>query len=249
MVFSSEDSSEGEVELGLGLGVGGSKGGALWGGYSRILTAKDFGASTKSSSSSSSTKRAAQSVSPPHSAVSQVVGWPPIRAYRMNSLTNQTKNLITEEFSSSVEKHKTGNNIGKSTKVTNAKRLGGTSLFVKVNMDGHAIGRKVDLNAHRSYEALAETLDDMFHKPSTTMTTKSRLDLAGQAGIGGLLDGSSDFVLTYEDKDGDWMLVGDVPWEMFLCSAKRLRIMKTSEANGLGPRCQKRNGRQRTKPI
>lgn len=27
-----------------------------------------------------------------------------------------------------------------------------------------------------------------------------------------LLDGSSEFVLTYEDKDGDWMLVGDVPW-------------------------------------
>ena len=27
-----------------------------------------------------------------------------------------------------------------------------------------------------------------------------------------LLGGSSEFVLTYEDKDGDWMLVGDVPW-------------------------------------
>lgn len=23
----------------------------------------------------------------------------------------------------------------------------------------------------------------------------------------------SECVLTYEDKDGDWMLVGDVPWE------------------------------------
>lgn len=23
----------------------------------------------------------------------------------------------------------------------------------------------------------------------------------------------SKYVLTYEDKDGDWMLVGDVPWE------------------------------------
>lgn len=23
----------------------------------------------------------------------------------------------------------------------------------------------------------------------------------------------SDYVPTYEDKDGDWMLVGDVPWE------------------------------------
>lgn len=27
-----------------------------------------------------------------------------------------------------------------------------------------------------------------------------------------LLDDSSEFVLTYEDKEGDWMLVGDVPW-------------------------------------
>lgn len=27
-----------------------------------------------------------------------------------------------------------------------------------------------------------------------------------------LLDGSSEFVLTYKDKEGDWMLVGDVPW-------------------------------------
>lgn len=23
----------------------------------------------------------------------------------------------------------------------------------------------------------------------------------------------SEFAPTYEDKDGDWMLVGDVPWE------------------------------------
>ena len=27
-----------------------------------------------------------------------------------------------------------------------------------------------------------------------------------------LLHGS-EYVITYEDKDGDWMLVGDVPWE------------------------------------
>ncbi|KAI3676855.1 hypothetical protein L1987_86469 [Smallanthus sonchifolius] len=31
-----------------------------------------------------------------------------------------------------------------------------------------------------------------------------------------LLDGSSEFVLTYEDKEGDWMLVGDVPWRATL---------------------------------
>jgi auxin-responsive protein IAA len=27
-----------------------------------------------------------------------------------------------------------------------------------------------------------------------------------------LLNGS-EYVLTYEDKDNDWMLVGDVPWK------------------------------------
>ena len=35
----------------------------------------------------------------------------------------------------------------------------------------------------------------------------------GADGQSKLLDGSSHFVLTYEDKEGDWMLVGDVPWE------------------------------------
>ncbi|WRX22528.1 AUX/IAA domain - like 10 [Theobroma cacao] len=44
----------------------------------------------------------------------------------------------------------------------------------------------------------------------------------------------SDYAPTYEDKDGDWMLVGDVPWDMFVTSCKRLRIMKGSEARGLG---------------
>lgn len=41
--------------------------------------------------------------------------------------------------------------------------------------------------------------------------------LPGQDGLSesrlmDLLHGS-EYVLTYEDKDGDWMLVGDVPWE------------------------------------
>ncbi|KAJ7549399.1 hypothetical protein O6H91_07G052200 [Diphasiastrum complanatum] len=47
---------------------------------------------------------------------------------------------------------------------------------------------------------------------------------------------NSDYVITYEDKDGDLMLVGDVPWGMFIVTVKRLRIMKGSEAIGLAPR-------------
>lgn len=47
------------------------------------------------------------------------------------------------------------------------------------------------------------------------------IGLTGQYGCNAISgkDGLSEYrkdgeyVLTYEDKDGDWMLVGDVPWE------------------------------------
>ncbi|KAK3037374.1 hypothetical protein RJ639_030472 [Escallonia herrerae] len=60
-------------------------------------------------------------------------------------------------------------------------------------------------------------------------------DFMNESKLIDLLNGS-DYVPSYEDKDGDWMLVGDVPWEMFVDSCKRLRIMKGSEAIGLAPR-------------
>lgn len=31
--------------------------------------------------------------------------------------------------------------------------------------------------------------------------------------ITGLLDGNGEYTLTYEDNEGDKMLVGDVPWQ------------------------------------
>lgn len=37
-------------------------------------------------------------------------------------------------------------------------------------------------------------------------------DMLSETKLKDLLNGK-DYVLTYEDKDGDWMLVGDVPWE------------------------------------
>lgn len=41
-----------------------------------------------------------------------------------------------------------------------------------------------------------------------------------------LLDGSSSYLLTYQDKHGNWMFVGDAPWQVFVKSVKRLRIAK-----------------------
>lgn len=286
LVFSSEVSScypdenndSDELELGLGLSLGGGGASASlnkslkapsWcgnGQYARILTAKDLPSMiSKSSSSSSPTvpkanhKRiAADSVSPPNGSSSQVVGWPPVRAYRMNSL-NQAKLSITEDFSSIVDKsenvvvNKDNNSCNKQGNDTMDKGPLKTSLFVKVNMDGTAIGRKVDLSAHNCYETLARTLEDMFCRSNRTANTRSSMEghnLMVEAGESSkLLVGSSEYVLTYEDKEGDWMLVGDVPWRMFVSSVKRLRIMRTSEANGLAPKIQERHGRQRARAI
>ncbi|KAK2648573.1 hypothetical protein Ddye_016062 [Dipteronia dyeriana] len=282
LVVSSEDSSspdDSELELGLGLslGCGGFKQQATSGGhYARILTAKDFPSVVSSSSSSSSsslsssayslsktnhvtvgTKRSSDSVAAAN-ATSQVVGWPPIRNSRINcTVVNQAKSLANEEYNSVIEKNRRKNTVLE--KITNScnnsgNAKGRTSLFVKVNMDGIPIGRKVDLNAHSCYETLAQTLEDMFHRPTTTVNAfRSSLqehDIRVEATRPSkLLDGTSDFVLTYEDKEGDWMLVGDVPWGMFLISVKKLRIMRTSEANGLAPRLQERSRRQKNKPV
>ncbi|XP_073114862.1 auxin-induced protein 22D-like isoform X2 [Elaeis guineensis] len=90
-------------------------------------------------------------------------------------------------------------------------------LFVKVSMDGAPYLRKIDLKVYKGYKELREALDNMFRCFST-----------GMEGCNG-----SEYAITYEDKDGDWMLVGDVPWEMFISSCKRLRIMRRSEATGM----------------
>ncbi|KAJ9185837.1 hypothetical protein P3X46_005424 [Hevea brasiliensis] len=96
----------------------------------------------------------------------------------------------------------------------------GSGIYVKVSMDGAPYLRKIDLKVYKDYPELLKALEDMF---------KFKVgEYSEREGYNG-----SEFAPTYEDKDGDWMLVGDVPWDMFMNSCKRLRIMKGSEARGL----------------
>ncbi|OVA08581.1 AUX/IAA protein [Macleaya cordata] len=144
----------------------------------------------------------------------QVVGWPPIRSFRKNTMATPAKNNDDAE--------------GKS---------GSGCLYVKVSMDGAPYLRKVDLKTYSNYTELSSALEKMFS--CFTIGQCSSNGVPGRDGLSesrlrDLLHGS-ECVLTYEDKDGDWMLVGDVPWDMFTDSCKRLRIMKGSEAIGLGP--------------
>ncbi|EOA36924.1 hypothetical protein CARUB_v10009764mg [Capsella rubella] len=223
--------AETELELGLGLSLGGGP----WRERGRILTAKDFPSVGFKRAADSSSH---QGASPPRS--SQVVGWPPIGSHRMNSLVN---NQAMKAARAEEEKEEDGkqNDGCKDVSVKVNGKLQGLG-FVKVNMDGVGIGRKVDMRSHSSYEDLAQTLEEMFFGMTGTTCREKVKPLR-------LLDGSSEFVLTYEDKEGDWMLVGDVPWRMFINSVKRLRIMGTSEANGLAPRHQEQKDRQRNNPV
>ncbi|CAK9329142.1 unnamed protein product [Citrullus colocynthis] len=107
----------------------------------------------------------------------------------------------------------------KKTEATTAAD-GGGGIYVKVSMDGAPYLRKIDLSLYKGYPELLKALEDMFK-----FTIGQYSEREGYKG--------SDFAPTYEDKDGDWMLVGDVPWEMFISSCKRMRIMKGSEVGGL----------------
>ncbi|XP_027363508.1 auxin-induced protein 22B-like isoform X2 [Abrus precatorius] len=122
----------------------------------------------------------------PPPAKAKLVGWPPIRSYRKNSLQENE----------------------------------GAGIYVKVSMDGAPYLRKIDLRVYGGYTQLLKALENMFK-----LTIGEYSEKKGYKG--------SDYAPTYEDKEGDWMLVGDVPWNMFVTSCKRLRIMKGSEARGL----------------
>lgn len=97
----------------------------------------------------------------------------------------------------------------------------GTVMFVKVSMDGAPYLRKIGLEVYKSYPELLKALQNMFKCIFGEYSERE-----GYHG--------SEHVPTYQDKDGDWMLVGDVPWDMFITSCKRLRIMRASDAKGLG---------------
>ncbi|CAM0949073.1 unnamed protein product [Alopecurus aequalis] len=120
-----------------------------------------------------------------------------------------------------------------------AEKSSPAAAFVKVSMDGAPYLRKVDLKMYKTYQDLSKALEKMFSSFTIGNCGSQGMNGMNESKLMDLLNGS-EYVPTYEDKDGDWMLVGDVPWDMFVESCKRLRIMKGSEAIGLAPRAMEK---------
>ncbi|XP_044339013.1 auxin-responsive protein IAA2 isoform X2 [Triticum aestivum] len=101
----------------------------------------------------------------PAAAAAPVVGWPPVRSFR--------RNLAASKPSSSKED-------GRASKDKGADEPAGRKgLFVKVNMDGVPIGRKVELKEDGSYADLSATVDKLFRSllavfPACACSSKGR---------------------------------------------------------------------------
>ncbi|KAJ1262021.1 hypothetical protein BS78_09G074800 [Paspalum vaginatum] len=157
-------------------------------------------------------------------AAAPVVGWPPVRAFRRNLASLSSSKRPQEPPSSSH---------------------GGTGkkgLFVKVNMDGVPIGRKVDLSAHAGYDTLSAAVDHLFRGLLAAQTSSGggEQEAAAAAAATGILNSRGEYTLVYEDDEGDQMLVGDVPWAMFIAAAKRLRVLRSADLSPSSLRGRKR---------
>lgn len=81
-----------------------------------------------------------------------VVGWPPIRSFRKN-------------LASSSNSKQTDADLPNKTPTEGCKLKPESfrnDLYVKINMEGVPIGRKINLNAYDSYEKLSVAIDELF---------------------------------------------------------------------------------------
>ncbi|KAG6480829.1 hypothetical protein ZIOFF_057417 [Zingiber officinale] len=149
-----------------------------------------------------------------------LVGWPPLSSFRKNLARSSSHRPPIESENEDVAAPKV-------EEPGNSKK----NLLVKINMDGVPIGRKVDLNVHDSYEKLSLAVEELF---AGLLAGDPRSEgKAAKQMFRGLLDGTGEYTLVYEDNEGDRMIVGDAPWTMFSSAIKRLRVMKTSDISAL----------------
>ncbi|KAL7112320.1 hypothetical protein ACP275_05G144800 [Erythranthe tilingii] len=128
----------------------------------------------------------------------EIVGWPPINSVR--------RELLHRNQQQQQQQQRVINYI-----IPGARNNNNKSMYVKVKMEGVPIGRKIDLSLYHSYQSLTHAFIHMFSKYTAYKLEENR-------------DGG-EYRILYQDKDGDWMLAGDVPWERFVESVRRVEII------------------------
>ncbi|KAJ0051467.1 hypothetical protein Pint_00602 [Pistacia integerrima] len=106
-------------------------------------------------------------------------------------------------------------------KETQNKRGSATSTRTrtKVQMQGIAVGRAVDLTMLKGYDDLIDELEKMFE-------------------IKGQLRPCDKWKVVFTDDEGDMMLAGDDPWQEFCKLVKKIFIYSCEEVKKMSPRCK-----------
>ncbi|ANM67619.1 AUX/IAA domain [Arabidopsis thaliana x Arabidopsis arenosa] len=140
---------------------------------------------------------------------------PKQRLFALNGQPNEEDEDPLESESSIVYERITAmnNNISNPTTATvgsssSSSISSRSSMYVKVKMDGVAIARKVDIKLFNSYESLTNSLITMF----TEYEDCDRED--------------TNYTFTFQGKEGDWLLRGDVTWKIFAESVHRISIIR-----------------------
>ncbi|KAL5796003.1 hypothetical protein ACOSQ2_000823 [Xanthoceras sorbifolium] len=89
----------------------------------------------------------------------------------------------------------------------------------KVQMQGIAVGRAVDLTVLKGYTDLIDELEKMFE-------------------ISGQLRPHDKWAVVFTDDEGDMMLVGDDPWPEFCKMVKKIYIYSSEEVKQLTTKCK-----------
>ncbi|KAK3228109.1 hypothetical protein Dsin_007971 [Dipteronia sinensis] len=105
-----------------------------------------------------------------------------------------------------------------SAKETHSRQSCSTSTRsrTKVQMQGVAVGRAVDLTMLDGYDHLIDELEEMF-------------DIKGQ------LCTRNKWEIVYTDDEGDMMLVGDDPWDEFCNMVKRIYVCSSQDVKKMTP--------------
>ncbi|KAF5759798.1 putative transcription factor interactor and regulator AUX-IAA family [Helianthus annuus] len=127
-----------------------------------------------------------------------LTGWPPLHSWRRRLMEENHYERV-DQFNRRVDEE------GEHMNVMNNNNY--NELFVKVKMEGVGIARKIDLNAFHSFEMLTTALIHMFNK-----------SVEIEEGV--------SYKLMYQHRDGHWHLGGDLPWEMFVRSVKRIQMVR-----------------------
>ncbi|KAI3727748.1 hypothetical protein L6452_16368 [Arctium lappa] len=127
-----------------------------------------------------------------------------------SSMEGQVPSTLSDQRSDLSKDCKEQGQLQVSPKEVQSKQSTCARSRTKVQMQGIAVGRAVDLTVLKGYDELIDELEEMFE-------------------IKGELRPRNEWEIVFTDDEGDMMLMGDDPWQEFCNMVKRILICSSQD--------------------